>query len=318
VLQRGAAGDADLVLQAASIAMTEAKQAGGARYVVFEPSMHARAARVGAMEADLRRAVADREFFVVYQPVVSLEDGDVAGGCAAVEALVRWQHPTWGVVAPFEFIGAAEQCGLIDAIGEFVLDAACRQFVEWQETLGPRAPGLLSVNLSRAQLNRPGLIQVVAGVLRSSGVAPAQLQLEVTESLAAQDHVIQMRLHQLKALGLTLALDDFGTGFSSLASLHQLPIDTVKIDRSFVSQADTSRHHEVLIEATVMVAHSLGMNTVAEGIETAAQASVVRRLGCERGQGYFFSRPLAAADLAAWIGARDRAQPHPSPLPRQS
>jgi EAL domain-containing protein (putative c-di-GMP-specific phosphodiesterase class I) len=128
-----------------------------------------------------------------------------------------------------------------------------------------------------------------------------QLQLEVTESLAAQDKTVQLRLHELKSLGLTLALDDFGTGFSSLASLHLLPVDTVKIDRSFVIQADTSRHHHVLIQATVLVAHSLGMSTVAEGIETEAQADVVRELGCEKGQGYLFSKPLSAADVITWL-----------------
>jgi predicted signal transduction protein with EAL and GGDEF domain len=308
VLRGGAAGDADVVLQDASIAMMEAKHAGGACYVVFEPAMHERAARLGAMEADLRRAIAERELFLVYQPVVDLQTEDLAG-CAGVEALVRWQHPTWGVVPPFEFIGAAERCGLIGPIGEFVLDTACRQFVRWHERLGAHAPRTLAVNLSRAQLGPAGFIEAVGAILRSSGIAPGQLQLEVTESLAAQDEAVQMRLHELKALGLTLALDDFGTGFSSLASLHQLPVETVKIDRSFVIQADTSRHHQVLIEATILVTHSLGMTTVAEGIETAAQAAVVRRLGCEKGQGYFFSKPLPAAALEAWLVARTAARP---------
>jgi diguanylate cyclase (GGDEF)-like protein len=304
VLQADAAGDADVVLQDASIAMMEAKRAGGAGFVVFEPAMQERAARLGGLEADLRRAITDRELFVMYQPVIDLQnDDDPLAGCAGVEALVRWRHPIRGVVPPFEFISAAEECGLIGAIGEFVLDTACRQFVQWQHELGSRAPRTVAVNLSRAQLSRPGFIDTLREVLRSSGMAPAHLQLEVTESLAAQDKVVQSRLHELKAVGVTLALDDFGTGFSSLASLHQLPVDTVKIDRSFVTHADTSRHHHVLIQATVLVANSLGMNTVAEGIETEAQARVVRELRCDKGQGYLFSKPLLAADLAQWLSA---------------
>jgi diguanylate cyclase (GGDEF)-like protein len=309
VLRAQVKGDADAVLQSASIAMDEAKRAGGGRSVVFEPAMQVRAAQRSGIEAELRLALAEEQLFVVYQPVVGLlgparADGSVDRS-AGVEALVRWQHPTRGVVPPFEFIGVAEECGLICALGDFVLATACRQFVQWQALLGARAPRLLAVNLSRAQLAQPDWVAYVAEVLRSTGMAPAQLQLEVTESLAAQDETVQSCLHALKALGLTLALDDFGTGYSSLASLHQLPVDTVKIDRSFVCQADTSHHHRVLIEATVRVAHSLGMGTVAEGIETEAQAAVVRTLQCEKGQGYLFSRPLLADDLVHWINAVD-------------
>ena len=221
---------------------------------------------------------------------------------------MRWRHPTRGVVPPVEFIGVAESCGLIDALGSFVLATACRQFMAWQAALGERAPRLLAVNLSRAQLGQPGLVAEVRDTLRATGMAPAQLQLEVTESLAAQDETVQARLHELKALGLTLALDDFGTGYSSLACLHQLPVDTVKIDRSFVSRADTSRHHRVLIEATIRVAASLGMSTVAEGIETEAQAAVVRELGCDKGQGYLFSKPLLAGDVARWLAEAEAAE----------
>jgi EAL domain-containing protein (putative c-di-GMP-specific phosphodiesterase class I) len=160
---------------------------------------------------------------------------------------------------------------------------------------------VLAVNLSRAQLGREEFVGEVREILRASGMSPRQLQLEVTESLAAQDETVQARLHELKGLGLTLALDDFGTGYSSLASLHQLPVDTVKIDRSFVRSADTSHHHKVLIEATVLVANSLGMGTVAEGIETEGQAAMVRQLGCDKGQGYLFCRPLDGADVTAWL-----------------
>ena len=295
--------DADTVLQDASIAMAEAKRAGGSRHLAFEPAMQQRAAQRGALEGSLHQGLQQGEFFVVYQPVVGLQTAGGIDRAAGVEALVRWQHPQRGLVSPVDFIGVAEDCGLIGELGHFVLATACRQFVDWQATLGGRAPRLLAVNLSRSQLAQADFVASVAQVLAASGMPPAQLQLEVTESLAAQDETVRASLMALKALGLTLALDDFGTGYSSLASLHLLPVDTVKIDRSFVSEAVTSAHHRVLIEATVRVARSLRMGTVAEGIETAGQAAVVRELGCEKGQGYLFSKPLSATELAAWLTA---------------
>jgi diguanylate cyclase (GGDEF)-like protein len=302
VLRDQMEGDADAVLRDASIAMVEAKRAGGARYVVFEPAMQERAARRGSIEVDLRRALEKRELFVVYQPVVGL-GGAAPDRCAGVEALVRWRHPERGIVPLGEFIGVAEECGLIGAVGGFVLETACGQFVEWLGRLGNRAPRTLAVNLSRAQLGDPDLAAQVARILRTTGMRAAQLQLEVTESLAAQDASVQARLHELKALGMTLAQDDFGTGYSSLACLHQLPVDTVKIDRSFVSQVDTSGHHRVLIDATIKVARSLGMSTVAEGIETASQAAAIQALGCDKGQGYGFAKPLPASELVFRVTA---------------
>jgi diguanylate cyclase (GGDEF)-like protein len=299
-----AGADAGAMLRDASIAMVEAKRAGGARCVAFETAMRERAARRADIESDLRQALVDDQLFVVYQPVVGLCADGATDHAAGVEALVRWRHPARGVVPPIEFIQVAEESGLIGALGDFVLRRACRDFAAWQRALGERAPRLLAVNLSRAQLAEPGWPAVVRDVLAQNGMRPDQLQLEVTESLAAQDQQVQQRLHELKAIGVTLALDDFGTGYSSLSSLHQLPVDTVKIDRSFVCQADTSHHHRVLIEATVKVAQSLGMSTVAEGIETEAQAQAVRAQACAKGQGYLFSRPLAAPDLIDWLSAR--------------
>jgi diguanylate cyclase (GGDEF)-like protein len=294
---------ADDMLRDASIAMVEAKRGGGARCVVFDPAMRQRAARRADIEADLRRALLEDQLFVVYQPVVGLRDDGATDFGAGVEALVRWQHPQRGLVPPFEFIPVAEESGLIGALGDFVLRRACRDFAAWQSALGERAPRLLAVNLSRAQLGEARWPATVRDVLQQNGMHPSQLQLEVTESLAAQDQQVQQRLHELKAIGITLALDDFGTGYSSLSSLHQLPVDTVKIDRSFVSQADTSHHHRVLIEATVKVAQSLGMSTVAEGIETEAQAAAVRAQQCAKGQGYLFSRPLTSSALMEWLRA---------------
>jgi len=284
--------------------MAEAKRAGGSRCVFFEQTMSDLAVRRGEIENDLRRALLEDQLFVEYQPVIDLQTpaGDAAqAGCAGVEALVRWKHPTRGIVPPLEFIGVAEECGLIGALGHFVLSTACRQFRAWQQQLGACAPHQLAVILSRGQVSQAGFVDSVKAVLRDSGIAPGQLQLEVTESLAVQDEVVQTYLRELRGIGVMLALDDFGTGYSSLACLHLLPVDTIKIDRSFVSEVVESRHHQVMIEATIRVADSLQLGTVAEGIETAAQADALRLLGCRKDQGYHFSKPLSAAGLTQWL-----------------
>ncbi|WP_430432474.1 putative bifunctional diguanylate cyclase/phosphodiesterase [Methyloversatilis sp.] len=295
-----AAAEANALLQDASLAMQEAKRAGGGRHVLFTPSIKDIATRRGALELELRRALEQDELFVVYQPIVELTDGRVAG----FEALVRWQHPQRGLVSPVEFIEIAEECGLIGAVGEFVLDSACRQLATWQRQFGALAPAMVSVNLSRAQLQDAAITDQVARVLDSSRLPAQALQLEVTESMAAQGDDIRARLLELKALGVALALDDFGTGYSSLACLGQLPIDTVKIDRSFVADAESNLHKRVLIEATVRVARSLGMSTTAEGIETEGQAALLATLDCNKGQGYLWSRPLAVNDATQWLAAR--------------
>jgi predicted signal transduction protein with EAL and GGDEF domain len=299
------AADADSMLQDAHLAMREAKRSGGARCCRFDPEMKTRAQRRGGLENDLRGALREHELFVVYQPIVRLNAQGLEGRAAVAgfEALVRWRHPQRGLLPPIEFIEIAEETGLIGELGAFVLDTACRQFVAWRAQLGATAPATLSVNLSRAQLLDAGITDSVRQALQRSGLPASQLQLEVTESLAAQDAVVRQRLLELKGLGLTLALDDFGTGYSSLSSLHLLPIDVVKIDRSFVSQAEASAHHRVLIEATVRVAQSLGMRTVAEGIETAGQAAILGRLHCDKGQGYLIAKPMTADDATLWLKA---------------
>ncbi|MEK8051811.1 EAL domain-containing protein [Ideonella sp. DXS22W] len=296
------ANDAHTVMRDADTAMYEAKRNGRGRYAVFDPGMHERVARGLVLEGELRQALARDELFVVYQPVVALQppahgDGPRRDG---VEALVRWRHPVRGLVSPAEFVPVAEESGLIVELGLFVLRVACLQFADWQRTLGAAAPGSLAVNLSPLQLRSAGLIAGVQACLTDSGIAPQVLQLEVTESLAAQDEAARERLRELKALGVRIALDDFGTGYSSLACLHQLPVDTVKVDRSFVSHAETSAYHRALIEATIRVAQTLGMDTVAEGIETASQAALMQALHCDRGQGYLYARPLEAGALADW------------------
>jgi diguanylate cyclase (GGDEF)-like protein/PAS domain S-box-containing protein len=292
-----AASDVDAILRDADIAMYEAKRTGRGRYVLFEPAMHRRVRDDVALENDLRRAISDGALFVVYQPLVDLVSRRVTG----LEALVRWHHPQRGLVSPVEFIPIAESCGLIGKLGAMVLHTACRDFAWLQTALGMHAPETVSVNLSRAQLCEPSLASDILDALRAHGLSANQLQLEITESLAAQDQAMQARLHEVKGLGVTLALDDFGTGYSSLSCLHELPIDVVKIDRSFVSLAQTSDYHRVLIEATVLMARTLGMGTLAEGIETEGQATMMRTLGCGKGQGYLFSQPLARAALVQWM-----------------
>ncbi len=289
--------DADSVLRDADIAMYEAKREGRGRYVMFEPSMRKRVRDDVSLENDLRQALAKDELFVVYQPVLRLADGRLAG----VEALVRWQQPQRGLVSPLAFIPVAEASGLIGPIGHFVLRTACEGFVRLQAELGERAPATVAVNLSRAQLRQPGLAAEVQEVLRDSGLNPGQLILEVTESLAAQDDMVQATLHELRSLGVALSLDDFGTGYSSLSCLHELPVNIVKIDRSFVGLAMGSDYHRVMIEATIRMAQTLGLTTVAEGIETSEQAALMKALGCSKGQGYLYSMPLDAAALARWI-----------------
>lgn len=301
MLGDGNATDAEAVLQDASLAMREAKRGGGARHCFFEPLMKKRARERAGLESELRLAIQEGQLYVVYQPITHLGDASVAG----FEALVRWQHPVRGVVSPLEFIGVAEETGLIGPLGAYVLNTACRQFSVWSQQLDAAAPQLLSVNLSRAQLNEPTLVDEVRNALKISGVAPERLQLEITESLAAENPLIQARLHELKALGVLLALDDFGTGYSSLASLHLWPVDVIKIDRSFVSQVTSSAHHRVLVEATVRVAKSLGMGTVAEGVETEEQAQMLHALECDKGQGYLYARPLSAEAATRWLADRE-------------
>jgi predicted signal transduction protein with EAL and GGDEF domain len=295
-----AANDAHTVMRDADTAMYEAKRSGRGRCVVFDPSMHERVANSLGIENDLRLALANGELFVVYQPVVEL---GVERG-TAVEALVRWRHPERGLVSPAEFIPVAEESGLIVELGRQVLMSACRQFVAWRHELGAKAPLSVAVNLSPVQLRHPTLLDDVRDCLQATGMQPRQLQLEVTESLAAQDELARTRLRELKALGAGLSLDDFGTGYSSLACLHQLPVDTVKIDRSFVSHAEQSEYHRALIEATIRVAQTLGMSTVAEGIETPGQAALMAQLKCGRGQGYLFSKPLEPTEARRWLVRR--------------
>jgi diguanylate cyclase (GGDEF)-like protein/PAS domain S-box-containing protein len=294
------AEDPDSVLRDADIAMYEAKRQGRGRYEMFEPSMRKRVHDDAELENDLRQAIDKGEIHVVYQPMIDLRSGRMVG----VEALARWSHPQRGPVSPLTFIPVAEATGMIGRLGEFVLKTACHELVRLRALLGERAPETVSVNLSRAQLRQPGFAAKLSELLYGSGLAPNALMLEVTESLAAQDEGVQTILREIRGLGVALSLDDFGTGYSSLSCLHELPVNQVKIDRSFVSLAPRSDYHRVMIEATIRMAQTLGLQTVAEGIETAEQAALMATLGCGKGQGYLYSRPLNARDLEQWAPAQ--------------
>jgi diguanylate cyclase (GGDEF)-like protein/PAS domain S-box-containing protein len=287
---------ADDLIRNADLAMYKAKAQGKAGYVVFESGMHRAVVERLEFEADLRRALGLEEFFLLYQPVVRLADGSVVG----MEALIRWKRCGGAVVSPDQFIPVAEETGLIRDIGRWVLQEACRQTAAWQSEHAPTPALRLSVNLSARQLQDPGLVKDVEAVLVSSGLDPACLIIEITESLLmSEPEVAVQRLQELKGLGVRLAIDDFGTGYSSLSYLRRFPVDVLKIDRSFVTALGTGPEDGALAHAIVMLGRTLRLRVVAEGIETAAQLAELQVLECEYGQGYLFARPLTAAAMSA-------------------
>jgi diguanylate cyclase (GGDEF)-like protein/PAS domain S-box-containing protein len=305
-LGAGAHDSAEL-LRHADVAMYAAKEAGKSRSAVFAPDMDSAIIGQLRLKGELTRAVERGEFTVHYQPTVELATGRFAG----VEALVRWNHPERGLVPPLEFIPLAEQTGLIVPIGRFVLREACRQMRTWQLRHPSRPPMKVSVNLSARELDEPGLVGAVRDALNDSGLDPASLVLEITESLLLVDLPATVRkLLELRALGVRLAVDDFGTGYSSLAYLQNLPVDILKIDKSFVDRIGTSSEDEtgddgarqpVMVSAISQLGHALNLQLVAEGIEQPQQVSTLRRLDCQFGQGYLFARPLPAEALTALL-----------------
>ncbi len=293
-----AARTPDDLVRDADTAMYRAKTEGKSRAVVFDARMNAQAVNRLELEMDLRRALEKEEFRVFYQPIVTLETRRVG----EVEALVRWEHPVRGLVPPGDFIPLAEETGLIVPLGLWVLREACIQVRAWQEASRSGRPLRLSVNVSGRQLQQPDLVSQVAEILEDTGLAPACLKLEITESvmmLDADDTI--PRLHALRALGVCLAVDDFGTGYSSMAYLSSLPIDTLKIDRSFVAKMGRSEDDAAIVRAIVTLAKTLNLQITCEGIETPAQLAQLCSLDCDQGQGYHFSRPLPAVDCAALL-----------------
>ena len=286
---------ADSIVRNADVAMYEAKRLGRNCSVVFNEAMHTRLTRHLTIESALRKALGGAEMSLHYQPIVELDSGRMI----SVEALIRWNHPVLGPVSPGEFIPVAEQSGLIVPLGAWVLQEACRQLVEWRRMRPDFAPAMVTVNVSRAELALGDeLLQRVRQTLLQTGLPPRCLQLEVTEREVMRDPAATRQLmNQLRAIGVKLAMDDFGTGTSSLACLRDYPFDTIKIDRSFVSDLANSTDGMAVIHATITLVENLGMTSVAEGVETAAQVAILQSLGCRYAQGFYFSRPVPATDL---------------------
>ena len=288
------------MLRDAETAMHQAKARGKARYEIFGRDMHGELMSRLKMETDLRRACERDELFVDYQPIVSLENRTLIG----FEALVRWRHPEFGLVPPKDFIPVAEETGQILTIGQRVLESACRQAREWQTTYPAAPPLFVSVNLSVKQFNQPGLVENIAILLEEFELPPRCLKLEITESVFSDnlDAAVGL-LTQLRELGVQLSIDDFGTGYSSLSYLQRFPIDTLKIDRSFVTQMMENEENLAIIRTIVALAQTLGMDVVAEGVETEDQLKLLRKLECENGQGYLFSTPLGSQQLDQFIAS---------------
>jgi diguanylate cyclase (GGDEF)-like protein len=277
------------ILRDADTAMYRAKQLGKARYEIFDKAMRARAMDRLGLERDMRRAVERRELFLQYQPIVSLATGSLRG----FEALVRWQHPERGLIPPAKFIPIAEETGMIIPVGKWVLGEACRQMSRWQKLSRLDGPLPVSVNLSGKQFLQPDLLEQIQEVLRETGLDPRGLKLEITETVVMENiETATHTLEQLRALGVELSIDDFGTGYSSLSYLQRFPVSTLKIDRSFISRMTESDGTAEIVRTIMQLAQNLGMDVVAEGVETESQRAQLRDFECEFGQGYFFSRPM--------------------------
>ncbi len=284
------------LLRNANIAMHQAKKAGRNRFKAFTPGMLANASRMLALETDLRRALKRDEFFMVYQPIVKLGRATELYG---YEALVRWMHPRHGLVPPSEFIPAAEESGIIVELGKVVLKKSCEALQKLRSAT-PSAAGLvISVNISPRQFSDSSLVDTVTSVLAETGLPPANLKLEITET-AIMDNAASAveRLRKLKTLGIALSIDDFGTGYSSMNSLQQFPLDSLKIDLSFVRRMDRSSEGLEIVKAIVSLAHSLRLQVIAEGVERSEQLAILTALGCEYAQGYFYSKPVVEEE--AW------------------
>lgn len=276
------------ILRDADIAMYRAKENGKARYEVFDHGMHARAVSRLQLESDLRQAIEQKEFCVYYQPIVSLQTGRLAG----FEALVRWNHPRRGLVSPADFIPVAEETGLIVPIGQWVLNEACAHIRQWQIDSPSHRALSLSVNLSARQVAQPDLLEQIKEALDNSKLSPHCLKLEITESVVMENaEAATLMFKQLRLLGVQLSIDDFGTGYSSLSYLHRFPLNYLKIDRSFVMRLTTDNDNAI-VRTISTLARNLGMEVIAEGIETEEQYQQLKMLGCEYGQGYLFSRPV--------------------------
>lgn len=287
------------MMRDADTAMYQAKRAGKARHEVFDETMHKAVKETLQLESDLRRAIERKELVVYYQPIHWLETGKVLG----FEALVRWKHPEFGTLAPAKFIPLAEEIGLIDPLGEYVLHIACSQMRRLKDKLRENSQFILSVNLSCKQFEQPDLVQRIKKILDDTGFPPDKLKLEITESVffKYEDKAVKM-LHELREFGIEINIDDFGTGYSNLSYLMQLPISTLKIDRSFIAPIKQEGDNVEILQTIMMLAQNLGMKVIAEGVETEYQIEQLKKFNCEVAQGYYFSRPMSFEDTEQFLG----------------
>jgi len=295
----------DDILKDAAAAIRRAKALGGSRCEVFDEAMHSRAEGRLRLESDLRAALAAKQFRIHYQPVLQLESRTIV----SFEALLRWEHPTQGLISPYRFIEAAEDSGILVSIGYWLMLQACRQVREWECTSSWPQPIRIAVNVSARQFADGRLVNDIQDALRETGVDPSRLQLEITESVAAADPKLTMTvLSHLKHMGIGIILDGFGVGSASLRGLWQFPVDALKIDRSLVMEMQTDQSSKEIVEAIITLAHQRGLQVIAQGIETARQVERLRELGCEFGQGYYFSQPLDAKGLLQFVRGQAAAR----------
>lgn len=295
---KGGEAKPEELLRDAHTAMNRAKAAGQNGIEIFTQGMHAEAVKRLQLENDLRQAINRQEFQLYYQPIINLKTSKIAG----FEALVRWVSPHRGFVSPGEFIPLAEETGLIIPLGAWILEVACRQLYDWHQQFPQQASLTMSVNLSSCQLSQPDLVEQIEQILQQTKVNSCCLKLEITESAVMESVEAAIALlERLKALGLKLSIDDFGTGYSSLSYLHHFPADTLKVDRAFVKQMEMADKNADLVSTIVFLAHKLGMDVVAEGIETQAHREALQALECEYGQGYLFAKPLDSEAATEWL-----------------
>jgi diguanylate cyclase (GGDEF)-like protein len=299
----------EYLVRDAGTAVHQAKELGKARYQVFSETMYQNARERLHLENDLRRALEAQEFFLLYQPIISLTTGEISG----FEALIRWQHPEWGMISPLKFIPIAEETGLIVPLGFWVMKEACQQAMIWQRELKLDKMPFMSINVSTKQFMHPNLIEQIDDILRETGMRAGDIKLEITESAIMENAKLAADLlEQLKNRQIQLAIDDFGTGYSSLSYLHQFPVDTLKVDRSFISRLEKGdypgipspidqQHPSRIVQSIINLAHDLGMSVVAEGVEVASQLQQLTSLQCDFGQGYLWAKPLVSKEASKML-----------------